>query len=238
MKYSKSFRNSILKKVLPPENRSVYSVAKEAGIAAVTINSWLANLKSGRMDLEQDEDNPVSDRSMKEKLNLLLEYQNIPEERTGEWLRQKGLHNQHVGLFRQETYQIRLFSTRNPVEPNFYIPNNHVAVVKYNVSATASTIVVISGPAIIAGSNLIFFAIMGNTPPTTFANTTIKNKVKQTVIETNKSVLSIKYILKKLTEDKINPTIQLTRSSFHKTLRKSLVLISPNAKPLIISVED
>ena len=109
---------------------------------------------------------------------------------------------------------------------------------KYNVSATASTIVVISGPAIIAGSNLIFFAIMGNTPPTTFANTTIKNKVKQTVIETNKSVLSIKYILKKLTEDKINPTMQLTRSSFHKTLRISLVLMSPNAKPLIIKVED
>ena len=102
MKYSKSFRNSILKKVLPPENRSVYSVAKEAGIAPVTINSWLANLKSGRMDLEQDEDNPVSERSMKEKLNLLLEFQNIPEERTGEWLRQKGLHSEHVGLFRQE----------------------------------------------------------------------------------------------------------------------------------------
>ena len=88
MKYSKSFRNSILKKVLPPENRSVYSVAKEAGIAPVTINSWLANLKSGKMDLEQDEGNPVSERSMKEKLSLLLEYQTIPEERTGEWLRQ------------------------------------------------------------------------------------------------------------------------------------------------------
>ncbi|TAH59716.1 MAG: helix-turn-helix domain-containing protein [Fermentimonas caenicola] len=102
MKYSKSFRNSILKKVLPPENRSVYSVAKEAGIAPVTINSWLANLKSGKMDLEQDEDNPVSERSMKEKLSLLLEYQTIPEERTGEWLRQKGLHSEHVSLFRQE----------------------------------------------------------------------------------------------------------------------------------------
>ena len=102
MKYSKSFRNSILKKVLPPENRSVYSVAKEAGIAPVTINSWLANLKSGRLDLEQDEDDPVGERSMKEKLNLLLESQNITEEGIGEWLRQKGLHSEHIGLFRQE----------------------------------------------------------------------------------------------------------------------------------------
>jgi hypothetical protein len=38
MKYSKSFRNSILKKVLPPSNRSVYSVAKEAGISAIKID--------------------------------------------------------------------------------------------------------------------------------------------------------------------------------------------------------
>ena len=45
MKYSTSFRNGILKKVLPPENRSVYAVAKEAGISAITINSWLAKLK-------------------------------------------------------------------------------------------------------------------------------------------------------------------------------------------------
>lgn len=101
MKYSKSFRNAILRKVLPPENRSAYSVAKEAGIAVVTINSWLASLKSGTLTVEQDDD-PVSERSFKEKLDLLLEYQRLPEEGIGEWLRQKGLHSEHVALFRQE----------------------------------------------------------------------------------------------------------------------------------------
>lgn len=102
MKYSKSFRNAILKKVLPPENRSAYSVAKEAGIAVVTINSWLANLKDGKLTVEQDSDDPVTERSMKEKFDLLLEHQKIPEESEGEWLRQKGLHSEHVSLFRQE----------------------------------------------------------------------------------------------------------------------------------------
>ena len=102
MKYSKSFRNAILKKVLPPENRSVYSVAKEAGIAVVTINSWLSNLKDGTLTVEQDGDDPVSDRSMKEKFELLLEHQKIPVETEGEWLRQKGLHSEHISLFRQE----------------------------------------------------------------------------------------------------------------------------------------
>lgn len=102
MKYSKSFRNAILKKVLPPENRSVYSVAKEAGIAVITINSWLAHLKDGTLSVEQDSDDPVSKRSMKEKFDLLLEHQKIPVGTEGEWLRQKGLHSEHVSLFRQE----------------------------------------------------------------------------------------------------------------------------------------
>lgn len=102
MKYSKSFRNAILKKVLPPENRSAYSVAKEAGIAVVTINSWLANLRDGKLTVEQGEDDPVNERSMKEKLDLLLEHQKIPKESEGEWLRQKGLHTEHISLFRQE----------------------------------------------------------------------------------------------------------------------------------------
>ncbi len=71
MKYSKSFRNSILKKVLPLSNRSVYSVAKEAGISVIAINSWMAKLKDGTLEIEQDEDEPAGNRSMKEKLDLL-----------------------------------------------------------------------------------------------------------------------------------------------------------------------
>lgn len=102
MKYSKSFRNAILKKVLPPENRSVYAVAKETGIATVTINSWLVNLKNGTLSIEQDGDDPVSERSMKEKFDLLLEHQKIPADTEGEWLRQKGLHSEHINLFKQE----------------------------------------------------------------------------------------------------------------------------------------
>jgi len=102
MKYSKSFRNAILKKVLPPSNRSVYSVSKEAGISPITINSWMSKLKEGSLIIEQDEDNPVSERNMKEKLDLLLEYQKLPEDNNGEWLRQKGLHTEHISLFKQE----------------------------------------------------------------------------------------------------------------------------------------
>ena len=102
MKYSTSFRNSILRKVLPPENRSVYTVAKESGISAITIHCWIAKVKDGTMRLKQAGENPSSERTMAEKLNLLLEYQKIPEDQNGEWLRQNGLHTEHLRLFQQE----------------------------------------------------------------------------------------------------------------------------------------
>jgi transposase len=62
----------------------------------------MAKLKDGKLEIEQDEDEPAGSRSMKEKLDLLLEYQKVPEENEGEWLRQKGLHSEHLPLFRQE----------------------------------------------------------------------------------------------------------------------------------------
>ena len=83
MKYTTSFRNSVLKKILPPSNRSVTSVSKETGVAVVTINNWLAKLKEGKMSLDEDDENPSSMRNSREKLDLLIEYQTVSEENQG-----------------------------------------------------------------------------------------------------------------------------------------------------------
>lgn len=102
MKYTTSFKKAVLRKVLPPENRSVHSVSVELGVGEMTIHRWIAQVKDGTMDFEQDEENPSGQRNMTEKLNLLLEYQKIPPEQNGEWLRQNGLHEEHLNLFQQE----------------------------------------------------------------------------------------------------------------------------------------
>ena len=104
MKYTKTFRDSILRKVLPPENRSVSSVFKEMGVAVVTINSWLAKLKYGTLKL--GEDGGAGCRNANEKLNLFLESQKVTAENEGEWLRQNGLHTEHLTLFKQELSEI------------------------------------------------------------------------------------------------------------------------------------
>lgn len=78
MKYTTTFKKAVLRKVLPPENRSVHSVSKEMGVGEITIHRWISQIKDGTLNLEQDEENPSGQRNMTEKLNLLLEYQKIP----------------------------------------------------------------------------------------------------------------------------------------------------------------
>ena len=42
MKYTTSFKKAVLRKVLPPENRSIHSVSVELGVGEMTIHRWIA----------------------------------------------------------------------------------------------------------------------------------------------------------------------------------------------------
>ena len=70
MKYTTSFRNSVLKKILPPSNRSVTSVSKETGVAVVTINNW-HGLHSEHLPLFRQELNELMAEKAGEKTELL-----------------------------------------------------------------------------------------------------------------------------------------------------------------------
>ena len=67
---STTFKKAVLRKVLPPENRSVHSVAVELGVGEMTIHRWLSQVKDGTISFEQGEENPSGQRNMTEKLNL------------------------------------------------------------------------------------------------------------------------------------------------------------------------
>ena len=105
MKYSTAFRNSVLRKVLPPESRSIAMVAQESGITQMTIHNWMKKLESGTLPQGDGETSP-NGKSAVEKLRLLLESRQIPEADRGSWLRERGLHDEHLPLFEQELVDI------------------------------------------------------------------------------------------------------------------------------------
>ena len=69
--YTTTFKKAVLRKVLPPENRSVHSVSMELGVGEMTIHRWIAQVKDGSINFEQDEENPSGQRNMTEKLKLI-----------------------------------------------------------------------------------------------------------------------------------------------------------------------
>ena len=78
--------------------------------------------------------------------------------------------------------------------------------------ASMSTKVVIIGEAISAGSSLTIFAKKGKEKPISFAITTVKNNVKETVNANKMSALN-NHILKKLTKPSAKPTKIDTKNS-------------------------
>ncbi len=100
MRYSLGFKETQVKKVLPPNNQSIASVAREAGIADQTLRNWLAQVKNGR--LEKQETVGGAGRSAREKFNLVIESKSVSDNDAGKWLREKGLHSEHIRLYEQE----------------------------------------------------------------------------------------------------------------------------------------
>lgn len=106
MKYSIGFRGSIIRKIQDGSGRSVYQVARETGISAATITNWINQHKAGTLRLDGCDAVTPDQRNPGEKLALLLESKTLAEETRGEWLRQQGLHSEHLPLWEQELVSI------------------------------------------------------------------------------------------------------------------------------------
>ena len=101
MGYSHAVRHSVLKKVLPPESRSLAQVSRETGVNEQTIRNWLNQSKSGILPNEKTDSSPRS-LTPKEKYQLVVEAAGINDEQLGEFLRERGLHSEHLTLWDQE----------------------------------------------------------------------------------------------------------------------------------------
>jgi transposase-like protein len=86
--------------------RSVSEIARESGVSTVTINNWKQQHKAGTLSMDGCDGLTSSQRSPGEKLALLLESRTVLEEGRGEWLRQRGLHSEHIHLWEQELTSI------------------------------------------------------------------------------------------------------------------------------------
>lgn len=94
-RYSAQFRNSILKKMMSQENRSAADLATEYGIKVSTIYNWKARMNNGTLQVD-DGVQSNRNRQLGEKFSLLLESRGLSNDQLGSWLRENGIHSEHL----------------------------------------------------------------------------------------------------------------------------------------------
>ncbi len=99
MFYDDKIKESVVKKVLSPGGPSVPIISKEMGIHQNTIYSWIR--LSDNSDVKRKK---LSRRrlGLLEKFKNLLESKEKSDEELGVFLREKGIHSEHLELWEEE----------------------------------------------------------------------------------------------------------------------------------------
>jgi transposase-like protein len=103
-RYSAERKESILRRMMPPENRSVPELAKESGIAEQTLYTWRRNLKSQGVPVPGNGKNAV-EWSSADKFGVVLETARMNEAELAEYCRSKGLFVEQVADWREACQQ-------------------------------------------------------------------------------------------------------------------------------------
>lgn len=103
-RYSAERKEAILRRMMPPENRSVPELAKENGIAEQTLYTWRRNLKSQGVSVPGNGKN-ADEWSSADKFGVVLETARMNEAELAEYCRSKGLFVEQVADWREACQQ-------------------------------------------------------------------------------------------------------------------------------------
>lgn len=95
MKYTEERREAVLKKLLPPHNRPITSLAEEEGISTATLYNWRkAARQAGRM-LPDNSGEPEG-WSSRDRFNAVVETAALSEAELAEYCRRRGLYAEQI----------------------------------------------------------------------------------------------------------------------------------------------
>ena len=99
MKYSKEYRESILRRIMPPNSESIARIAKEEGISEQTLRNWQ---KRARRDgyAVPGTDAQSEEWSTQDKFVIVVETASMNESELAEYARKKGLYVEQIKAWR------------------------------------------------------------------------------------------------------------------------------------------
>ena len=100
MKYSQERKDAVLRKMMPPHNRSISQLAKEEGISEPTLYNW-RNEARRKGILMPDGDCSPEGWTARDKFAAVLESASLNEEETAEYCRRKGIYPEQLTAWRK-----------------------------------------------------------------------------------------------------------------------------------------
>ena len=95
MRYSKERKEAVLRKMMPPQNRSIVELAKEEGIAEATLYNWRREARNRGLLLPDSDVGPEG-WSARDKFNAVLESAALNEAELSEYCRKKGWYAEQL----------------------------------------------------------------------------------------------------------------------------------------------
>lgn len=113
-RYTKEFKDSILKRLKHPSNETVASISEEEDIPKGTIYQWIRN------NNENQKSNPVNLKAKanwtsQDKFHVVLETATLSETELGEYCRRKGVYVEELKAWKEQCLSA---NTAGSVDPN------------------------------------------------------------------------------------------------------------------------
>ena len=94
-KYSEDFKESVIKKMLPPNPVSVSQLVKETGVSDVTLYKWRKDYRDQGIAVPANRNNP-NQWAAEDKLAVVIETASLNEVQLSEYCRSKGLYPEQI----------------------------------------------------------------------------------------------------------------------------------------------
>lgn len=103
-RYSEEFKNAIIKRMIPPNNESVASIARETGLAENTLYQWKRKARANGFAVPGGEESSEK-WTTHDKFLIVVETAALSEIELAEYCRSKGLYAEQIEAWRNACMQ-------------------------------------------------------------------------------------------------------------------------------------
>lgn len=108
-RYTTEFKKSVLKRLEPPTNDTVASLAEELGVSRTAIYTWRR-----AKDNSSGNPKPAKRWSSKDKFHIVLETSTLTEQELAAYCRRKGLYLEDVEAWRKQCIRANASNSEDP----------------------------------------------------------------------------------------------------------------------------